>query len=115
MPTQEEKSRVNVHGTTFDLSQRPGSQKRSAKDVQILAEAAILKHLEGDDALEALKTQLEQIRKEAQCEHSKADWRLMIGSPRGSGSSSVSRTVRCVCTRCGKVLFEKTGEEVQHA
>ena len=112
MLTQEEKSRVVVHGTVYDLT-KVGKTRLSAKDVQILAEAGILLHLERDEALEAMVKQIETLQKQTHCEHAKPDWALRVGPPRGSGSSSctVYRTVSCICLRCGKKLFEKSAEE----
>ena len=107
MPTQEERSRVQVHGSTFDLT-KVGREKRSAKDVQIMAEGAVLRHLEVDERFEGLEAQIGQLRKEADCDHPKDCWSMKVGSPRGSGGSSscdVYRTVVCVCTHCKKRLF----------
>lgn len=113
MPTQEERSRVQVHGATFDLT-KVGREKRSAKDVQIMAEGAVLRHLDVDERFEGLKAQVEQLRKEADCDHPKDCWSMKVGPPRGSGGSSstyVYRTVVCVCTHCNKRLFTDSARE----
>ena len=111
MPTQEERGRVQVHGTTFDLTKVGRDKKRSAKDVQILAEGAVLRHLEVDERFKGLEARIEQLRKEADCGHPEDSWRMTVGPPRGSSGDNVYRKIICVCGLCGKRMFRDSAKE----
>ena len=109
MPTQEERSRVRVHGQVFDLT-KVGEKRLSSKDVQILAEAAILRHLEADETFTEMKKQIETLQKESACDHPRRGWELTVGPPRPS-RYYIFRMVTCTCRECGKKLFEMSGTE----